>query len=490
MRMAAVGDGHGDEHREMLASDLDRLGPVDLFLLAGDLTDRNDREAYGRVLETVRSRTGAPMYAVFGNNEYEDAVPEYVERFSDRYGVRFLRDEAVSFETQGGSGRIVGSTGSLDRPTWWQRKNLPHMADTYRRRITLLDTLLAGTDLRILLTHYPPTYVTMGDEKDAWRPELGCQALEPVLLRRRPNLVIHGHIHKGIPEADLGVVDTGDMVSQQAGPNRADVVTYLEGRASGYATYGDYGDVIIFRHASDPTPVIHRAIMYVTLHNNGTYATADVDRLSQLTGWEATTDSGPIACPPTCSGLYLRTLTIHRMGFRQNLGITFDFANSFLLFAPRSGYITMGDYNAAFISCATPPFDPCAGTPYDRQWLPVQGDIIGRARGEFPWFGLLKLTLQPTITCCSGWGDPEAPKNSWDSLVVSLVVLFAFPFILEYAARGWKKYVSPRLPEIRWPWRGAKTKPERRRPPEDADESSENPRRGRRKPPNEESSEP
>ena len=295
--------------------------------------------------------------------------------------------------------------------------------------------------------------------------------------------------HSGT-ESYFGVIDTGDMVFQQAAPNRADVVTYLEGRASGYATYSDYGDVIIFRHGSDPTPVIHRAIMYVTLHNNGTYATADVDRLSQLTGWEATTDSGPITCPPTCSGLYLRTLTIHRMGFRQNLGITFDFANSFLFFAPRSGYITMGDYNAAFISCATPPFDPCAGTPYDRQWLPVQGDIIGRARGEFPWFGLLKLTLQPTITCCSGWGDPEAPKNSWDSLVVSLVVLFAFPFILEYAARGWKKYVSPRLPEIRWPWRRAKTKPERRRPREDPDESSENPRRGRRKPPKEESSGP
>src|SRR2546426_6984211 len=119
--------------------------------------------------------------------------------------------------------------------------------------------------------------------------------------------------HSGT-ESYFGVIDTGDMVFQQAAPNRADVVTYLEGRASGYATYGDYGDVIIFRHASDPTPVIHRAIMYVTLHNNGTYATADVDRLSQLTGWEATTDSGPITCPPTCSGLYLRTLTIHRMG--------------------------------------------------------------------------------------------------------------------------------------------------------------------------------
>src|SRR5256885_12564949 len=104
MRIAAVGDVHGDEHREMLASDLDRLGPVDLFLLAGDLTDRNDREAYGRVLETVRSRTGAPMYGVFGNNEYEASAPENVQRFSDRYGVRFRRDEALAFQPQVRSG--------------------------------------------------------------------------------------------------------------------------------------------------------------------------------------------------------------------------------------------------------------------------------------------------------------------------------------------------------------------------------------------------
>ncbi len=203
MRIAAVGDVHGDEHREALRSDLGRLGPVDLFLLAGDLTDRNDREAYGRVLETIQPRIDAPMYAVFGNNEYDESHPEYIERFSDRHGVRFLRDEAVTFEARGMAGRIVGSTGSLDRPTWWQRKNLPHIAETYRRRIDVLDGLLTGDGPRILLTHYPPTYVTMGGEKDAWRPELGCKALEPVLLRRRPSLVIHGHIHKGIPEAEL-----------------------------------------------------------------------------------------------------------------------------------------------------------------------------------------------------------------------------------------------------------------------------------------------
>lgn len=203
MRIAAVGDIHGPENLEALRSNLDRLGTVDLFLLAGDTTDRNDIEAFGGVLKAIRERVSASIWAVFGNNEYAHDHPTYVARYSDAFGVRFLQDEAADFEAGGHRVRIVGSLGSLDRPTWWQRKNLPHLADEYRRRIDGLDRLLVGEGVRILLTHYPPTYATMGGEKEEWRPELGCRALEPVLLRRRPTLVIHGHIHKGIPFADL-----------------------------------------------------------------------------------------------------------------------------------------------------------------------------------------------------------------------------------------------------------------------------------------------
>src|SRR5438128_6227452 len=121
--------------------------------------------------------------------------------------------------------------------------------------------------------------------------------------------------HSGT-ESHLGVIDTGDMVFQQAAPNRADVVTYLEGRASGYATYGDYGDVIIFRRPSSATPVIHRAIMYVTVNSNNT---ADLPDLANLptSEWEATNLAGPTTYPYA-----LRTVTIHRMGFTHNFGIT------------------------------------------------------------------------------------------------------------------------------------------------------------------------
>ena len=248
-------------------------------------------------------------------------------------------------------------------------------------------------------------------------------------------------------ESSLGAIDTGDMVFQQVAPDRASIVTYIEGRVSGYATYQDYGDVIIFRRPGDSTPVIHRAIMFVQLYANGTGSVSGL--ALPASEWEATNDSGG----PTESPYFLRTLTIHRMGFDHNLGIRFDFVNLASRYPGRSGYITMGDHNA-YLACVANP-DPCQNSiPYDTGWLPRQEDVIGRARGEIPWFGLLKLTLQPTGSCCaSGWGDPEAPKNSWDSLLLSLLALFALPFLLEFIGRGWKKYVSPRLPGIRWPWR-------------------------------------
>src|SRR5438034_4572253 len=60
-------------------------------------------------------------------------------------------------------------------------------------------------------------------------------------------------------ESKLGVIDTGDMIFQQSVSGRSAVVTYIEGRVTGYTTYGDYGDVIIFRRATSATPIIHRA---------------------------------------------------------------------------------------------------------------------------------------------------------------------------------------------------------------------------------------
>jgi signal peptidase len=242
----------------------------------------------------------------------------------------------------------------------------------------------------------------------------------------------------------LGVIDTGDMVFQQAATSRESIVTYLEGRANGYATYGDFGDVIIFRKVGSATPIIHRAIMYISLHANGT---ADVDNLVPLGAEWYATDANDL---PTRNPVFLKTLTIRHMGFEHNINMTFSFGG---VSVTRAGFVTMGDNNA-FRACRSARMagvDCLSG--YDQvSTMPRLQDIEGRARGEIPWIGLIKLVVQPTPSCCSGGWGVGAPKNSWDALLVTLLFLISLPFLLEFAGRGWTKYVSPRLPKIRWPW--------------------------------------
>ena len=204
MRIAAVGDVHGHESLEPFAQDLRRLEAPDVFFVAGDTTDHNDLDAFGEVIAALRDRVSCPVYVVFGNNEYAQDHGKYRERFGPKYGLSFLDDEAATVRAGGREVRLVGSTGSLDRPTWWQRKNLPDIWPTYEKRVATIDRLLEGEGIRILLTHYPPTLATMGAEKEEWRPELGSTKLEAVVYRRRPDVVIHGHVHKGIPFATLG----------------------------------------------------------------------------------------------------------------------------------------------------------------------------------------------------------------------------------------------------------------------------------------------
>ncbi|MGQ0797722.1 MAG: S26 family signal peptidase [Methanobacteriota archaeon] len=299
-------------------------------------------------------------------------------------------------------------------------------------------------------------------------------------------------------ESYVGVIDTGDLVFVQAARQRRDVVTWIEGKVTGHATYGDFGDVIVFRKpgfASDSTPVIHRAIMHVRPNATDPLAYDIPDLLPPFprTLWEGVAAGGV----PVQSPFGLHSVTIHRMGWRGDLGITFELSS----FAQSSagagveGYLTMGDNNA-YDRCSVDP-DPCQPLrPYDLFGVVPQGNVLGRARGEIPWFGLLKLTYEPTGTkiagsvigvvaafvllrkegdvilvtailvfaivgyiafsylepgrpigtgCCSGWGDTYAPANSWTSLAIALPLVFGSPFLVEAAVWAWGRYIAPRI---------------------------------------------
>jgi len=223
-------------------------------------------------------------------------------------------------------------------------------------------------------------------------------------------------------ESFLGVIDTGDYVLVQATPLRSQIVTWVEGRAQNYRTYGDFGDVIIFRPPPRPadTPIIHRAILWLEW-NATTGGGWDAPSLLALSRseWSARDGSGnPLPYPYNIDG----DLTLYNVGYGGDLTRVLPVS----VMLPRiSGFITMGDNNA-YSSGA------------DR-WIVPQDHVIGHARGELPWFGLLKLTIAPAGYCCQGWGDPRAPQNSWNALAASLVALVVIPVAADYGLAWWLK---------------------------------------------------
>jgi Icc-related predicted phosphoesterase len=201
MLIGAFGDSHGKRYLDQVEELPRQLQDVDLVMLAGDITDRNDPEKYAQALAEVRNSTEAPIVAVFGNDEYEQDHPEYRRRFD----IIFLEDEAVNLDIDGFKLRIVGTTGSLDRPTWWQRTNVPNIWNKYRQRADTVAGLLTrdGADLLVFLSHYAPTYLTLEGEKERAFPEMGSRMLEQVLLEKRPDLIVHAHAHNGTRKATL-----------------------------------------------------------------------------------------------------------------------------------------------------------------------------------------------------------------------------------------------------------------------------------------------
>jgi len=201
MILGAMGDAHGGKHFD--GGMADRLEDVDLLLMAGDIADGNDIDSFAGVWGGVRNRYRGKAIAVFGNDEYEQDRTAYRERFGD---IIFLDDEAADLDIGGTRLRVVGTSGSLDRPTWWQRTNLPKIGARYKRRVEKVRALLdrEGADLLILLSHYAPTYLTLEGERPRAFPEMGSKAMEEAVLEKRPDLVIHAHAHSGTRHAVLG----------------------------------------------------------------------------------------------------------------------------------------------------------------------------------------------------------------------------------------------------------------------------------------------
>lgn len=210
MIIAATSDVHSPRNFDSFLRAVDGLETLEqrpqLFLIAGDMVHRGEVEEYERVYNAMFGKIACPIVSCFGNNEYTEKREELKQRFRD---IRFLDDQSilVGIRVPGAMREfvvgIVGTTGSLETPTPWQRANVPNIGRIYQDRISLVERHLSHmrADFRILLMHYAPTYKTLEGENPRFYTSMGWNVYENVIIRQKPNLVLHGHSHRGTKSA-------------------------------------------------------------------------------------------------------------------------------------------------------------------------------------------------------------------------------------------------------------------------------------------------
>jgi signal peptidase I len=223
----------------------------------------------------------------------------------------------------------------------------------------------------------------------------------------------------------VGLINTGDLVLAQKA-SVSSIVPYVVGLTTGYSTYGEYGDVLLYHpDGAGDTPVIHRAILFLDWNSTtGTYSAPELSGLpcGGPNAVYATPGKGTGCDTSGLSG----TLDLYRIGW-MSVNVSLSLSASAL--GRHSGFLTMGDNNYI-----------CSG-PGDCTGFPDQGGgsapeisslvepdwIVGVARGMIPWFGAVKLLL--------GGQASMVPSQSWEFLALTVVGVILLAFGIHYALR-------------------------------------------------------
>lgn len=200
--------------------------------------------------------------------------------------------------------------------------------------------------------------------------------------------------------AGLGRIDPGDLVFVRHVSDPDDVATRLDPDAS--TRYGERGDVVVYRPHKErqdlrATPIIHRALFWVQIDQNGG-ATAIFGDASL-----------PFSDPNVRSMMGDCTIADHRL---RNMR------------PEDSGFVTRGDNNGQADQCYNPGFD------YDLVTMPM---VLGKARGELPWIGLVKLFVDDVSQGSSNFNNASGTAKMM--LTVSVVVLIAAPWTVDLVMR-------------------------------------------------------
>jgi uncharacterized protein len=215
VRIAAAGDIHcSPESRDRLACAFGSLaGDVDLFLLAGDLTTLGEPEQAQPLADICRDLE-TPVIAVLGNHDWHaNKVGELVE-ILEGAGVAVLDPGTRTCEIDGMRVGIVGTKGFVGGFPDSQLPDFgePILRQVYRDTTAEVDAIATGLaavdgcDYRIVLLHYAPTTTTLDGEPRVIWAFLGTDRMAAPISERRPDVVLHGHAHRGTFQGFIGDV--------------------------------------------------------------------------------------------------------------------------------------------------------------------------------------------------------------------------------------------------------------------------------------------
>jgi Icc-related predicted phosphoesterase len=205
--IAATGDLHirGDETLDAFPGLGQLRGRADVLLIAGDITDNGrllEAEAAARLLAVA----GPPVVAVLGNHDLRSLRRTEFRRIFERAGIEILAGNGTVVRLPDGRRLgIAGATGGgggfwpIAGPDAIHTRTLKRLALRADRENQLLERALAGLEADVLIatTHFAPTVTTLGSEPLAKYWMLGNCDLGAVLDRSEPDLVVHGHAHRG-----------------------------------------------------------------------------------------------------------------------------------------------------------------------------------------------------------------------------------------------------------------------------------------------------
>lgn len=261
------------------------------------------------------------------------------------------------------------------------------------------------------------------------------------------------------PFGRLGTIDPGDLVLVRDVDRFDQIETaFGHGERDGY---GGHGDVIVYERdgASAKTPVIHRAMLLIEAEPAGC-------RPNVLT------NPCTYRIPETCDAALFSTFVQTGSGNWRNYcsgstqPITLILKRDGLFLSMRDypcpasqqcpafegGFITKGDNNWQYDQPT--PYTGSAGSN-DITCCPVSIDfVVGKARGEIPWLGLVKLSLYGN-KMYEPSGDPNgspqwtivrarAPWDTWVGLVVATAVFVSVPIGVDHLVEWIRKWRAER----------------------------------------------